>query len=708
MKAPTPLVLLLLALLAVSAKADIREDFERPAAFEPDIAFWTRIYTEVGTNGGLLHDRRYLGVVYEVVRFPEGAERPERRQHLDQRREVVRNRLLELARDPGIEADWAEEMRQLWGDGAGPAEFRAAADRIRFQLGQANRFRAGLERSGRWEAHIRQQMREHGVPEGMVALPHVESSFTPYARSRAGAAGMWQFTRGTGQRFMQVDHVVDERLDPWLSSRAAAQLLSHNYQVTGSWALALTAYNHGAAGVRRAVSITGSDDIARIAREYEGRRFGFASRNFYPAFLAALDIHAEPEHYFPALEPEPPVVSNGLEMPAYVPVRALADALDVAPDELRRLNPALLRPVWDGQKYVPRGYPLRLPASVDSLNPQDLLSRLDEDQLFARQAPDRYHVLRRGETLSHVADRYGVSLSQLVAINDLRNPHRVRAGQRLTLPGNDAAPVRERVPADGRYQVRPGDNLSLIAARFNTTVTRLSEINDLGNGDRIFPGQELKVATVTRSPEAAADDDGPTGEVAEAPEKAADDESPSALPTPVAAVEDGPEAMEPLADEARRDGGHLPEEQPELAADPSDYAVGVDGTIELRWGETLGHHADWLNIRTQSLRELNGLRFGDSVVAGQRLRLDFSSVEPADYESRRLAFHQAVQSRFFSQHRINGESHHEVREGDSLWNISRRHGGLPEWLLQQYNPDQNLRRIRPGDEIRVPLVERLD
>ena len=96
-------------------------------------------------------------------------------------------------------------------------------------------------------------LREEGVPIELAALPHVESSFDPTAYSRAGAAGMWQFIRSTGLRYMRIDHIVDDRRDPFFSSVAAARLLRDNYEVLQNWALAITAYNHGQAGMRNAV-----------------------------------------------------------------------------------------------------------------------------------------------------------------------------------------------------------------------------------------------------------------------------------------------------------------------------------------------------------------------------------------------------------------------------------------------------------------------
>ena len=157
---------------------------------------------------------------------------------------------------------------------------------MRFQLGQADRFRAGLIRAGAWEDYIRQTLTDMDLPVELVALPHVESSYNPLAYSRVGAAGMWQLTRSTGRRYLRVDSVVDERLDPFRATVAAARLLEHNHDVTGTWPLAITAYNHGAAGMRRAVRKLGTNEITTIVRQYRSRTFGFSSRNFYPAFLS--------------------------------------------------------------------------------------------------------------------------------------------------------------------------------------------------------------------------------------------------------------------------------------------------------------------------------------------------------------------------------------------------------------------------------------
>ena len=162
--------------------------------------------------------------------------------------------------------------------------------RIRAQSGMRERFLKAIQVSGKYLATMEDIFREAGLPTVLTRLPHIESSFEINAYSRAHAAGIWQFIPSTGRLFLKIDHTVDQRLDPLLATRAAAKLLKSNHERLKTWPLAVTAYNHGAAGMERAVRKLGTRDISEIIRRYRGRRFGFASRNFYPELLAAIAI----------------------------------------------------------------------------------------------------------------------------------------------------------------------------------------------------------------------------------------------------------------------------------------------------------------------------------------------------------------------------------------------------------------------------------
>ena len=295
----------------------------RYAELQRDVDFWLRIYSQVPTSRGLLHDPVDLSIVYGEAAIPPGQPgSPERRAAIEAARERWRTALRQAADavEAGTGSSSDDVLRALgvWsaqGATPAPAALREAAGRVRFQLGQSYRFRAGLERSGAWRPHIARTLAAAGLPAELIALPHVESSFDPFAGSKVGAAGLWQFMPGTGKLYLRVDAAVDERYDPFRATEGAVQLLANNFRLLGSWPLALTAYNHGAAGMRRARDTMGTDDFAVIARRYRGPTFGFASRNFYPSFLAALTIDQDPGRWFPGVVRAPEAAYTEIELP---------------------------------------------------------------------------------------------------------------------------------------------------------------------------------------------------------------------------------------------------------------------------------------------------------------------------------------------------------------------------------------------------------
>lgn len=426
-------------------------DIPRPAELQRDVDFWIRAYSEITTQQGFLHDEADLAIVYGILNLPSApAGSLPRRNAVSFERERWRSALRTAAEalesgTPTHSAD-AQRVLDLWGEKATPGRLRAATETVRFQLGQADRFRDGLVRSGTWETHIARTFERLGLPPELAALPHVESSFTPTAYSKVGAAGLWQFMPGTARLYMRVDDVLDERMDPFRATEAAAKLLLYNYRVLGSWPLAITAYNHGAAGMRRARDTLGTDDFGVIARRYKSKTFGFASRNFYPSFLAALTIDQNPERYFGKLERAPALAYQEIEMPAYASVEAIESGLGLDRRILKDLNPALRPSVWTGSRRVPRGYQLRLPANLP-LTAAEFADRLGGSALHANQVRPNTHRVGKGETLSGLARRYGVRLRTLAELNGLRVNSHLRQGQRLLIPDGAANPS-SRAAAD--------------------------------------------------------------------------------------------------------------------------------------------------------------------------------------------------------------------------------------------------------------------
>ncbi len=490
----------------------LAEDLPTPASLEPAVQFWTRVYSEVDSRSGLIHDAEHLGVVYKTVHFPEHTPYRARDRSTEQTKREIRAILLGLAKGKrdGLTSDESRILSQ-WPANVSDGTLRRAAENVRFQAGLSDRFRAGLVRSGKWRPFVTKALKERGVPQQLVALPHVESSYNPKAYSRVGAAGMWQFMRSTGRLFMRIDNVVDERLDPYVSSDAAARLLARNREITGTWPLAITAYNHGAGGMQRAARTLGTTDIGEIVRRYRSRSFGFASRNFYASFLAASRIDREPSRYFGTITLESPNTYTEIELPWYTPAPVLARALGVDLGMLQEHNPALRPAVWNGSKHVPRAYALRLPKSALSRPVDELIAAIPGTSRIAEQHRDRFHKVRRGDTLSRIASRYGVRESELVAANNLRSRNRLSVGQVLVLPDRGrvrdaevvvaSAPAREvesAAPeqperATGSYRVRRGDTLAEIAKRFGTTESELARQNALRNRHRISVGQRLRV-----------------------------------------------------------------------------------------------------------------------------------------------------------------------------------------------------------------------
>jgi len=654
---PTGLRNVLLILLLAAAQVAVALELQRPPGLEPDVEFWRRVFAEVSNHEGLVHDNERLDVVYEVVRLPANHTNAQRRQIAEAATRKYARLLagLSTGKRTGLSAD-EQRIIALWGTGVDNRTLAEAGGRVRFQLGQADRFRAGLIRSGLWERFIERTLVDAGVPVELLALPHVESGFDPGARSHVGAAGLWQFMPGTAKDYMRLDAVVDERMDPYRATESAARLLQHNFGVTGSWPTAITAYNHGAGGMRQAIRQMGTDDIETIVRKYRGRAFGFASRNFYVSFLAAADVRANAERYFGKLEREATDPSIMVQLPDYAPVEALEEALAVDRTTLARYNPSLRSPVWEGGKHIPRGHRLYLPPRP-GLDPVALLSAIPAQRWARSQVADQYHVVRPGESLSTIAPRYGARVADLVALNGLRNPNSVRAGQRLVLPDNAATRSAERAVANAAAAARA----PVVAVRLVTEDGRSS----------------VPVAAVPAAPAAAA-------------------VAATTAPAPVAAAVPAPTPTR----------APLPAPGPAPADLAVVYAVGPDNSIRVSEGESLALYADWLGVGIDALRRHNGMGANSGIRVGAVLELPLTKVSRAAFESRRMEHHRKIRDAYLARHRIEGTQAHRVRPGESAWFLAERRYRIPVWLLREYNPGLDLAAVQPGTQLVIPRVSR--
>jgi membrane-bound lytic murein transglycosylase D len=671
--------------------------FERPAGLADEIGFWVRIYTQVTTRGGLVHDDRHLAVVYEQLDFPERSSNAERLRLVDRARERHAGALRSLAvrlralpdgtvLDPGSLPPEELSVLEAWPDGTGAATLENAAEHIRFQLGQRDRFLEGYVRAGAFESHLREVMERLGLPGELAALPHVESSFNARAYSKVGAAGIWQFMPGTGRRWLRIDDAVDERRDPYKSTVAAARFLQQNRRVLDNWPLALTAYNHGAGGLRRATRELGTSDISTLVKTYQGPAFGFASRNFFVSFMAALEVDRNAAWYFGEVQRDRPDDSRVVVLPEYVPAAALARVFGVDKARLRELNLPLLAPVWEGQRYVPQGYALRVPA--DARPTAEALHDLRPAERFSGQMRTQAYKVRRGDTLGSIANRFGTTKRWLLANNGLRSSRQVKRGVVLRLPGLAAGP---RAKGPHMVYVPPAGNVFLA-----------------GLPEKTDSVAALVVAAAEAEESAAEAGEAVAGNADELVEPVAAVEATVSEPVAAdtAAIEPVTEATaEPLTEAAAEESGPglVPGVQAAASADPADYSVADDQTIAVLGAESLGQLARWLGVDIARLRQLNHLKPKAPLVMGRRLKVELRGVTAGDFERERTVWHRALQAAYFTQYRIVGTDRHQMRVGESLWSLTRQHG-VPVWLLQQYNPDLDFGTVKAGMEIVLPRI----
>ncbi|MGE5061870.1 MAG: lytic transglycosylase domain-containing protein [Betaproteobacteria bacterium] len=300
--------------------------FPVPDGLEGAVNFWKQIFAQYSTNEVVLFDPLDPVTIYRVVR---ASDNEEGRALLDRERARV------------------------------IAEYDLGADetRIRSQRGAKEHFAEGLKIAGRYISEMKKIFRAEGLPVELAYLPLVESSFNIRARSGAGAVGMWQFMPDTGKKFLRIDGNIDERRDPFESTKAAARLLKENYQLLGNWPLAITAYNHGTDGMFRGIKAVESDDIVDLIRQYRSPTFGFASKNFYAEFLAVVELATNKDTYFPFLRTHSPVSLREVATKRAMPLRSVFTPAAISPSDFFEWNPAL----DSAATMLPAGYKIKLP-----------------------------------------------------------------------------------------------------------------------------------------------------------------------------------------------------------------------------------------------------------------------------------------------------------------------------------------------------------
>jgi membrane-bound lytic murein transglycosylase D len=346
---------------------------------------------------------------------------------------------------------------------------------------------------------------EEGLPPELVYLAYIESGLNPTARSWASAVGMWQFISATGRVYgLEINWWVDERRDPEKATRAAARHLKDLYNIWGDWHLAMANYNISPRGLNRAIRRAGGVKDYWAAYPYLPRE----TRGYVPGFIATTLINMSPEEFgFQKRYGQEPYAYDVVEVDGLMPLDALAAAINITTDELKQLNPELLR--W----ATPPGNKYNLKIPVGSKN--EFLAAYDDIPKESANQSITMHTVRSGESIGLIARKYGTTVSGIFASNENLTTT-IYPGQVLAVPlpaGSTSQlsaskPSNQRngvtttrssnrtvnVPANSTsltYKVKTGDTIGHIAEWYDVRAWQVRSWNGIGNTIRV--GQNLKV-----------------------------------------------------------------------------------------------------------------------------------------------------------------------------------------------------------------------
>ena len=333
----------------------------------------------------------------------------------------------------------------------------------------------GLGRAGRYSEMIRAVLKQEGVPQDLIYLAQAESAFLPDAVSRKGARGIWQFMPYRGQEYdLDRSYWVDERSDPEKATRAAARHMRDLYGMFGDWYLVMAAYNSGPLNVARAVERTGYADFWELQKRHALPK---QTQNYVPIIIALALVAKDPAVYGVQVDAEKPQPFETIRPGRPIDLRLVADATGTETDDLRALNPELLRNVTPNDAQ----FELKVPVGcADKFNAN--IQQVPEDKWTSW----RLHQVENGETLPEVARHYSVTLPALETANHLERGAQLPTGFWLNIP---TAPPPVRLV---HYRVQRGETLDAIADRFDVTVAELKRWNHI-SGNHVSRGARLRI-----------------------------------------------------------------------------------------------------------------------------------------------------------------------------------------------------------------------
>jgi membrane-bound lytic murein transglycosylase D len=726
--------------------------------------FWFAIYVEVGDDEGLLHDPFYPDLVFRKVSAP-GQGRPASKlaeAHVRALQEEIR---VMLAKDSSAWTPKERELRAEFPPFWDSTGITLSAQRIRFQRGLKGKYRAGLERSYRYLPLIDSVLAEQGVPSRLKYLTHVESSFYPFAYSKVGAAGMWQFMKSSARLYkMKVGYQVDERRDPHASTVAAARMLAGNYNYLKSWPLAIMAYNHGPNGVAKAVAASGTRDLGTIIKSYYSSSFGFASKNFYAEFLAASSIALKADSLFPDLRKMEPLRYRNLVLGKNLGIRYLCSVTGLSPEELEEYNLGLRPATFRGNGQLPKGFTLRLPMTVDlasvgsKLGGTELLPRAGSMETAVASASARPTQGTQADPTLVMAAPPSSPVTNVSPVTDTLS----KAGKSGPAPadksggpdGNTLASAKaeasKRKGQDSKPEAAPGATVAAAAPAPVRAAGAPAPAKPIANGTapvstpslRPAPSTEAEASQAPAKPVLAA---APQSDAVKAIAKSRDSASERARTAATTAPAQGVAAPGAIAQNAspaapaapaqtasaQAESPTAPAEQPaDRVVDPTlalqaadmdklahpmdrfnpsiynlDYTYG-SGVLSIQAGteETLSHYAEWAWVSESVLKRMNRIRGPRDFRMGRKIKIPLTEDKAKEFVKRREEYYRAIEEDFYGSYYVSTTEPFRVQKGMNLWNWAQEKE-IPFWLLQKHNPGKALNELHPGDTLNMPVIE---
>lgn len=336
------------------------------------VRFWHKIYTLFTARDYVLHAGNSPETVVEIIRIKDQSiERGldhQARSYLHQRQRFWQRQLQQLGQQLTVTPNtWPQRhLATVLKHWPNSRQTTAAQLDLRWQRGQRDYIARGIESAAPYLTHIDEIFKSKGLPVELGRIAFVESSFNLNAISNVGASGVYQLMPFVAREMMHVSPTIDERRDPLKAAEAAAKLFQQNQRILNDWPLAITAYNHGPYGLKRALRRTGKKDLFYLIENYDHGSFGFAAQNFYPSFLAILWTLTEASQYFAPLDLTEPLQYQEHQVQQRVRLKRLAQQLKVSPIDLRQLNPDLPGRSHMANPLLPRGYWLKLPLKAEA------------------------------------------------------------------------------------------------------------------------------------------------------------------------------------------------------------------------------------------------------------------------------------------------------------------------------------------------------